>query len=116
LKPFIAFRGLPRSFPDLKTGVQRLDVLGKWTLNDLKHRERRLIETFSVYAGEHLPRDTTDWDVLFLGQHHRLPTRLLDWTASPYVALFFATEDPADDDEDGLIWCVRRHVSSDRIF
>ena len=41
-----------------------------------------------------LLRPDNDWDWLSFAQHYRFPTRLLDWSSDPLIALFFAVEKP----------------------
>lgn len=94
-----AFRGMSRSSYSLITGLTRLG-------SPSPEREHAILRAFRKYAfGVEMP-DASVWDWLALAQHHGLPTRLFDWTYSPFVAMHFATVETERYDSDGVIWAV----------
>jgi FRG domain len=92
----LVFRGLARSS---YSNVSSLARLG----DDFPRLERHLIRNFRKYAHRERPGPTL-WDWLSLAQHHGLPTRLLDWTFSPFVAAHFATATAPG--VEAIVWAV----------
>jgi hypothetical protein len=105
--PF-AYRGLSENFVDIKTSLMR-------TGGPYQSLEPAILRNFKKYADINKINWNSEWLWLSLAQHHGLPTRLLDWTYSPYVALHFATEDTSKSMEDGVIWCLNYQKIRDYI-
>jgi len=73
----------------------------------LSKKEHMLVHEFLVsYKGILGPCLYEPWELYSLMQHHRLPTRLLDWSKSPLIALYFALEKDADADAERAVWVI----------
>lgn len=100
--PYV-FRGMDVANWSLETSLQRL---AKKPGTSSRIIERSLIRSFRKYASAGAFDEKSEWYVLSVAQHNGLPTRVLDWTASPLVAAHFACGDAACKNEDGVILCL----------
>jgi hypothetical protein len=100
------YRGLGTADSGLLTGLTRFAGDSAGGL------ERHLLRNFRKYASRELSGLKSDWCWLPFAQHHGLPTRLLDWTFSPFVALHFATQNSDYYDRDGVVWCINPQHSN----
>lgn len=108
--PFV-FRGMGRCGTGLCSSLVRL-AAGR---DDVARLEGHLLRNFKKYAHADAAAGDSVWNWLALAAHHGLPTRLLDWTYSPFVALHFATENLDDYDHDAVIWCVNHRETNRRL-
>lgn len=102
------FRGQSKSTWTLKpTLLRSLIEPNKLKIEEVIKLEFKALENFKRRA--HLFHETSlirdkdtilDWFTLM--QHYGAPTRVLDWTISPYVALYYAVSEEYD--TDGAIW------------
>lgn len=99
--PFV-FRGSPVVSFDLRSSLLRL-ARGPAEARQL---EPHLLRSFRKYAQTTAIGGESTWKWLALAQHHGLPTRLVDWTWSPLVALHFATADMTCYRQEGIVLAV----------
>ncbi len=70
----------------------------------LKLTEMEIVSEFSSRFGL---SEKTKLEILAYAQHHGAPTRLLDWSLNPLVALWFAVSEQQYDGEPGVVFQMR---------
>jgi hypothetical protein len=90
-----AFRGERKAQWPLYSAISRYFRSFRVDPRAWSEQEQRILRIFKRKAHQYLnqpPAHDDDFQWLALMQHHGAPTRLLDFTWSPYVAAFFALE------------------------
>ena len=101
-----AFRGQRDASAPLFSALSRYFMAFHVDRRAWRDQEERILRIFkrkAVHFLQHVPDRDDDFQWLALMQDHGAPTRLLDFTWSPYVAAFFALHNTTH--EGGILAC-----------
>ena len=106
------FRGLGNTDWSLDSTLNRLIQRARLSGAKEGPLEQFVEEHFKLFKSEirgrrgNNPPTLEDDELWALGQHYGLATPLLDWSRSPYIALFFALESMNENEENRALWCL----------
>lgn len=91
----------------LTPSVARYKHLSSLSLAEREQKECEVLETFSNHLLTYVQhRPLTPWEELAIAQHHGLPTRFMDWTTNPLVALYFAVRNTNGRSGDSAVYVL----------
>lgn len=104
------FRGQSKRVKDgyaLQPSIGRYEEWQKLLPAERDLRECEVLETFSNHLLTYVQhRPLSQWEELAIAQHHGLPTRFMDWSTNPLVALYFAVRGTARQKEDSAVYVL----------
>ncbi|WP_203076853.1 FRG domain-containing protein [Falsiroseomonas ponticola] len=111
------FRGHAHPNYKLTPTLLREDYIQKNKINNHLQFEKNLACEFITRGGSEISNHNDAWELLGLMRHYEMPTRLLDWTTSLSVALYFSLNDFPDNDRENNphIWLMNPHLLNEKI-
>lgn len=114
------FRGVGNASYQLTPSIHRHAQVT--TTDSLFEMENKLLTRYKERSVPYLSSQFRDnWELLFLMQHYSVPTRLLDWTENPLIALFFALSSAKKDStgkfvNDAAVWTLSAAKWNQTVF